>query len=125
MLIKKYLLLAFLNIVLLSNNTKSYSQINPNSPFIPTGYKETKDLVFFELDKQGSIGTVEKVISDYNKYIVGTEDGFDEIATTKEQDIDTQKSNKKNKESKSEINESAGYYELSDEEKAAIINDLF
>lgn len=52
--------------------------------FIPAGFQETKDVVFFELDKHGSKGTIERVIAHYNKYIVGKEIGIDHPATVKE-----------------------------------------
>ncbi|MFD1628766.1 Ig-like domain-containing protein [Pseudopedobacter beijingensis] len=58
--------------------------LDPEPVFIPNGFVETKDLVYFKLDEQGSEGTVEKVITDYNKYIVGTVAGFTEEAQTKD-----------------------------------------
>ncbi|MFD1628767.1 alpha/beta hydrolase [Pseudopedobacter beijingensis] len=51
--------------------------------FIPEGFTETKDLVYFKLDEQGSVGTVEKVVADYNKYIVGKVAGITEEAQSK------------------------------------------
>lgn len=57
-------------------------------PFIPKGFVETKDVVFFELDRQGSKGTVERVINHYNKHIVGKRKGHDKLATTQSDLVD-------------------------------------
>ena len=51
--------------------------------FVPQGFVETKDLVYFEIDKHGSKGSVEKVISDYNEYIVGKTKGVVKKALNK------------------------------------------
>ncbi len=50
---------------------------------IPQGFTQTKDLLFFKLDEQGSKGTVERVIADFNKYVVGRVPGFTKPATQK------------------------------------------
>lgn len=50
---------------------------------IPQGFTQTKDLLFFKLDEQGSKGTVERVIADFNKYVAGHVRGFTKPATRK------------------------------------------
>ena len=48
----------------------------------PDGYVMTKDLVFFDFLTQGSEGTIEKTIKNYNDVIVGNEPGIDSTAST-------------------------------------------
>lgn len=55
---------------------------------IPEGFVETKDIVFFEMDSQGSKGIIEKVISDYNTDIVGKVPRYTKEATSKEDVLD-------------------------------------
>jgi len=78
--------------IFLLHSTILFAQPRPayQEAFIPEGFTETKDVVFFELDKQGSQGTVEKVIDHYNKYIVGKKEGYDKIATKKSDLKDTE-----------------------------------
>ncbi len=40
--------------------------------FIPAGSRIVRDLVYFELDKHGSYGTIERVMDKYNTYVVPT-----------------------------------------------------
>jgi hypothetical protein len=69
----------------LNKPAASQSLNKPAEPqlLIPDGFTETKDIVYFDLDVQGSKGTVEKVIGHYNKFIVGKVKGFDQPASSK------------------------------------------
>ncbi|WP_294080795.1 DUF5017 domain-containing protein [Proteiniphilum sp. UBA5384] len=53
--------------------------------YIPNGFVETSDIIYFKVDEQGSAGVIEKVISDYNKHIVGKVDGYTQEVTSKEE----------------------------------------
>lgn len=50
---------------------------------IPQGFTQTNDLIFFNLETQGSKGTVERVIADFNKHVVGRVPGFTKPAKQK------------------------------------------
>lgn len=61
----------------------------PEDVHVPEGFVETKDIVYFKADEQGSVGVIEKVISDYNRVIVGNVPGYIREATTKDDLLDT------------------------------------